>query len=162
MTKIKVRIVLLAIGIYYIVFPATFLIFNALQKQLSEMGPADESFANLTSVMSEIWNQYFPLLILIGGIYLLFSFFYPHIKKIALWIHIILTIGLAIWCYYYIQSTQEFIHLLLQSTNYEFEMFNDFVHGAYTLGIIVLVIMYAVPQIAIAILIIYKNKINSH
>jgi hypothetical protein len=41
-------------------------------------------------------------------------------------------------------------------------MFNDFVHGAYTLGIIVLVIMYAVPQIAIAILIIYKNKINSH
>jgi len=161
MSKIKIRIVLLALGVYYIVFPAIFLIFNALQKQLSEIGPANKAFTNLTNVLNEIWYQYFPLLMLIGGGYLLFSFFYPHIKKMALWIHIILTFGLAIWCYYYILSTQEFVWLLLQSTNNDFEMFNDFVHGAYTFGIIVLIIMYAVPQIAIAVLIIYKNRINT-
>ena len=162
MTKIKIRIVLLALGVYYIVFPAIFLIFNALQKQLSEIGPPKETFTNLMNVMNEIWNHYFPLLMLIGGAYLLFSFLYPHIKKIALWIHIILTIGLAIWCYYYILATQEFVRLFLQSTNYEFEMFNNFVRGAYKFGIIGLIIMYAVPQIAIAILIIYKNKIEAN
>jgi hypothetical protein len=160
MTKIKVRIVLLALGVYYILFPAIFLIFNALQKQLSEIGPANEAFTNLTNVLNEIWNHYFPLLMLIGAAYLLFGFFYSHIKKFALLIHTILTFGLAIWCYYYIQAAQKFLQLLLQSTNYEFEMFIDLVHGAYTFGIIGLIIMYAIPQIAIAILIIYKNRFN--
>ena len=162
MNKINIRIVLLALGVYYILFPAISLIFYALQNQLSEIAPPNETFTNFMNVLNEIWNYYFPLLMLIGGAYLLFSFFYPHIKKIAIWIHIILTCGLAVWCYYYILSTQEFVRLFLQSTNYQFDMFNDFVHGAYTFGIIVLIIMYALPQIAIAILIIYKNKIEAN
>ena len=112
----------------------------------------------LTNVLYEIWNRYFPLLMLIGASYLVFAFLYPRIKKIALLIHSILTFVLAVWCYYYILSTQKFIHLLLQTKKHEIEMFSDFMHGAYTFGIISLITMYAVPQIAIAILIIYKNR----
>jgi hypothetical protein len=161
MTKIKIRVVLLAIGIYYVLTPALGLISSAFQMQISEITPENTGFTYLMKVLDEIWNYYFPLLMLIGGGYLLFSLFYPRIKKFSLLIHTILTFALAIWCYYYILSGQKFIQILLENTNAEFEMFSEIVSGAYTFGVVGLIIMYAIPQIAIAIVIIFKRRFNA-
>jgi hypothetical protein len=161
MTKIKIRVVLLAIGVYYVLTPAVGLIFNAFQMQISEFSPENSGFTNLMEVLNEIWNYYLPLLMLIGGGYLLFSLFYPHIKKFSLLIHTILTIALAIWCYYYILSGQKFFQILIENTNTEFEMFSEIVRGAYTFGVAGVIIMYTIPQIAIAIVIIFKRRFNA-
>ena len=161
MTKIKIRVVLLAIGVYYILTPAIGLISSAFQMQLSEISPKNEGFTKLIEVLNEIWNYYFPLLMLIGGGYLLFGLFYPHVKKLSLLIHIVLTFALAIWAYYYILSGQKFIQILLENTNTEFGTFSELIRAAYTFGVVGVIIIYAIPQIAIAILIIYKNRFNA-
>lgn len=40
-------------------------------------------------------------------------------------------------------------------------MFSEIVSGAYTLGVVGVTIMYAIPQIAIAIVIIFKKRFNA-
>lgn len=133
------------LGATYTLFGVFSLIIINIQDKLLSNSEVNSNFSYIKDNLIDIWNTFFPLLIILGLLYIIFGLLYYKIKVSKFILNLVLGILSFIWVVIYSIELINLSDLLMD----EIEITKNLIAGLIIFGIIILIALFTIPQFMI-------------